>query len=293
MEIITEQEQSFEQTESRREEIRAMYPDTYFPRPTMEPLWFGRRPTNLISDQKVLIDQNNGKVLSIVSDRYKVVHYEDVTDMVTNIVNTIKGYGQIQIVPRSLKEGQRFQIQLKFPEMQKSVKKLDNIIPKIEVFSSLDLSMKLIGRFGAFRQLCTNGMGVWELFKRFSRRHLVSLSLNDLGHTIDEGLGNFNNQIIEWKNWADQIVPLELYNGIWQHLPFSDHEKEKIEVLREIGSTKTIKEALPQKELTFWDLNNLLTQFVSHEIKSEIRKIDLEPEIARVIESTYHQAVLN
>ena len=281
----------FEQTAEQRQEIREQFPDVYFPQPILEPVWYGRRPTHQIPATKAVVDQNNGHVLSVVSNQYKIVRYEDVLIMVNNIINGIDGYGAIQLAPYSLQKGRRFQIQLKFPEMQKSVKKLDNIVPKLDVFTSLDLSSRLTGRFGAFRLICTNGMGVWELFKRYARKHLQSLDLNDLQGTIQEGLKGFEQQVAEWKNWSNTVIPLEYYNDVWQHLPFSDHEKEKIEVLPEVSSRLTLKTALEQKALTVWDMNSILAQWSTHNIKSEIRRINIEPEIARLMESTYNRII--
>jgi len=280
-------EENFEMPAERRAEVRAQYPDVYFPKPMLEPLWYGRRPNHRVPKTRALIDANNGNVFTIVSDQYKVVNYEDLVVMVSDITKNITDYGQIKLVPTSFKEGAKFKLQLKFPEMQKSIRKLDNIVPKIDILSSIDLSRKLTGRFGAFRLICTNGMGTWEMFKAFARKHLVSLVLRDLQTTIQEGLGSFQNQVLEWKKWSNTIIPLEFYNDVWQHLPFSAHEKEKIEVLPEVSTKLTLKAAMEQKVLTVWDMNSVLTQFSSHDIRSDVRKLDIEPEIARVVESLY------
>lgn len=280
----------FEQSKEKREEVRVMYPDVYFPNPILQPLWFGRRPTNKIPSQFAVVDQNSNSVLSIVSDQYKIVRYEDILILVNEITSAIDGYGKIQIVPRSLVGGGRFQIQLKFPEMQKSIKVVDNIIPKLDVFTSLDLSFKLTGRFGAFRLLCTNGMGVWERFRSFAKRHLQTLILDDLHKTIEEGLGGFKEQVIEWKKWSEMRVPLAVYDDTWKRLPFSTHEREKIEVLPELSTKLTLKSALEKKSLTVWDMNSVLTQFATHDVRSEIRKIDLESDIAKAMEMTFKLA---
>jgi len=280
-------EENFEQPVERREEVRAQYPDVYFPRPMLEPLWYGRRPNHRVPETKALIDANNGHVFSIVSDQYKVVNYEDLVVMVSDITKGITDYGQIKLVPTTFKDGAKFKLQLQFPEAQKSIRKLDNIMPKIDVLSSIDLSRSLTGRFGAFRLICTNGMGVWEMFKAFARKHLVSLVLRDLQTTIQEGLMGFQNQVLEWRKWSNTMVPLEVYNDVWQHLPFSAHEKEKIEVLPEVSTKLTLKSAMEQKALTVWDMNAALTQFSTHEIRSDVRKLDIEPDIARVMERMY------
>jgi len=285
-------EENFDQPAERREEVRAQYPNVYFPRPVLEPLWYGRRSDHRVPTMKALVDQNNGHVFNVVSDQYKVVHYEDLVGIIGDITSRITNYGEIQLVPSTLRSGATFKLQLRFPGVQKSIRKLDNIVPKIDVLSSIDLSKSLIGRFGAFRLICTNGMGVWEMFKKFARKHLVSLQLADLQATIEEGLLGFNDQVLEWKKWSNTIIPLEFYNDVWQHLPFSAHEKEKIEVLPEVSTKLTLKSALEQKALTVWDLNSVLTQFSTHNIRSDVRKLDIEPEIARVVESVYKRIVM-
>jgi len=286
-----EELQVIEQPAERRAEVRAQYPDVYFPRPVLEPLWYGRRPNHRVEETKALIDANNGKVFSIVSDQYKVVHYEDLVGMVGDITGGITEYGKIQLMPTTLQSGAKFKIQLRFPEVVKSIRKLDNIIPKIEVMSSIDTSRSLTGKFGAFRLLCTNGMGVWELFRRFARKHLLSLQIHELQSTIREGLTGFNTQVIEWKKWAETSIPLAIYDGVWQQLPFSPTEREKIEVLPEVSSKLTLKQAIEAKSLTVWDMNSVLTQFSTHNVKSDIRRIDLEPIVAHVMEDTFRSII--
>jgi hypothetical protein len=177
----------YELSPSQREEVRERYPKTYFPDPVLEPLWFGRRDHQRIPDRKVIFDQKSedGRTtFGICSDQYKVIPYEDIVHMVENSVGQLEGYGEIQICPHTYMDGARLKIGIKFPEMKTELRKLDSIFPKVEVFSSYDLSTKLTGRFGAFQLKCLNGMGVWKQFKAFAKRHLQNLFLNELGENI-------------------------------------------------------------------------------------------------------------
>lgn len=287
-----EGEKSYEQICAERLEIRNRYPRVEFPDPVLEPLWFGRRPNTLLVGKKAIFDNNSKEVFGICSDQYKVLHYEDVIGMVEGAVKEIKGFGKIEVCPSMLSGGGRMKLGLKFPEAQHLVRVKDAVVPKIEVFTSYDLAWKLRGRFGAFQLRCTNGCGTWKQFKQFARKHLQNLNILDLKETITEGLELFGFQVESWRKWANTQITGKMYDGIWDELPFSAKEREKIEALPQIGYNEgmNIPDALKKKTLTVWDFNSILTQYTTHEVKSELRRIDLEPEVARSMEILYDRS---
>ena len=274
-----------------RAEIRSKYPNTYFPDPSMEPLWHGRRERIRVPDKAAIVDQtakDGPFVLGICSEKYKVIFYEDIVHMVENSVGKITGYGEIQVKPYTYLDGGRLRCTIHFPEMKTAIKKLDSIIPKIEVFSSYDLSTKLMGKFGAFQLKCLNGVGIWKSFKQFAKRHLQNLFLNDLGNVISEGLSIYGDQVNQWKLWGETKISEKLYEEVWESLPFSAAERVKIEELPEIGTGLLL--SAPRNDLDLWSLSSILTQFSTHHVRSEVRKIELEPAIARVMEQTFLKA---
>jgi len=280
----------YELSPSERKEIRERYPNVYFPDPVKEPLWFGRRDHTRISDRKVIFDQRaevregNPAVFGICSERYKIVPYEDIIHMVEKTVSGLTDYGKVLVCPHTYLDGARMCTTINFPDMKHLIKKVDAITPKIEVFTSYDLSTKLKGRFGAFQLTCSNGAGIWKSFKAFAKRHLQNLFLSDLGETISSGMSLFGEQVNQWKIWAEKRVSPELYEGIWDELPFSKAERVKIEGLKQIGSGLLLPKAIEAKDLDLWTLSSVLTQFATHEVKSELRRFDLEPAIARTME---------
>jgi hypothetical protein len=280
---------------AERAEIRNRYPETYFPNPVLEPVWYGRREHTRIAEKKAIIDQNlregqvKPTVFGICSDQYKIIHYEDICQMVEDTVGVIKDFGKIELVPYSYLDGARFRVGMKFPEKKISIVKGDDIIPKVEIFSSYDLSTMLKGRFGAFQLKCTNGMGVWKTFKKFAKRHLQNLFLKDLKVSIIEGMDTFGLQAKMWKEWTALKIPQTMYDELWTDLPFSPTEKDRIEALPEIGTKLLLPDALKSKDLNLWSLNSVLTQFSTHEVKSELRRIELESILARSMENIYYK----
>jgi hypothetical protein len=103
----------------------------------------------------------------------------------------------------------------------------------------------------------------------------------------------FGDQVDSWRKWTELQVPEEVYNNVWDELPFSKAEREKIEALPEIGTQKLLSHQLKTNDVDLWFFNSMLTQFATHEVKSEVRRIDLEPAIARVMENTYSRITVH
>ena len=270
-----------------RAEVRSRYADVYFPEPVLEPVWYGRREHTRIDGRKAIIDQKSENVFGICSDQYKIVPFEDVVSLVEKTVTQITSFGEIKVKPTTYADGARLRVSIGFPDKKISIVKGDNIVPKIEIFSSLDLSTLLKGLFGAFQLKCSNGMGVWKTFQKYSKKHLQNLHIGELAHSINEGLSLFGTQAQLWKEWGNTKITQGMYDELWTSLPFSPAEKEKIEALPEIGTRLLIPVALKSNDLDLWSLNSVLTQFATHEVASELRRIDLEPKIARAMEMTY------
>ena len=124
------------------------------------------------------------------------------------------------------------------------------------------------------------------MFTKFAKRHLQNLFLAELGTTITSGLSMFDGQIDQWKKWTELKVPEDVYEGLWEQLPFSAAERVKIEALPEIGSETLLLTAAKANDLTLWQINSVLSQWSTHHVKSELRRISLEPTLARVMENT-------
>lgn len=268
-------------------EIRAEISERYkmvFPDVVLEPIWWGRRPENKVAGRYAIVDQNTDVVFNVCTDAYRPVYHELVIKNLEDAAAKLPEFGKPEIKVSLLDEGAKLRVNLMFPEVDHVIKTGDVLHPNADVLSSYDLGWKYRFDFGAFRLVCSNGLKVGEVFESYKKRHLTSLDPNILSDSLNAGMLRFSEQTDLWKKWADQKVLPELYENMWEELPFSKPEREKIENLRSAGSGLMIPAALRSGELTMWDAYNVMTQFATHEIKSELRQIDIGPKIARVFE---------
>jgi hypothetical protein len=266
--------------------VQEKYSNINFPDPVLEPVHWGKREHSRIPGRKAIVNQKDGNVFNVCTDEYKILRHEVVIHFVEDSLSHFMD-GDITCCPRLMQDGAKLVMATKFNGRGHEILKGDNVIPKIEVFNSYDLGWKLNGRWGMWRLRCSNGAGVWERFTSYAKRHLQNLFVEDLRDSIQEGLGLFEEQASMWKEWAETKVDAPTYEKLWVTLPFSKAEKEKIEALPEIGTQLLLPDALYRNDLTLWQLNNVLTQFSTHEIKSEMRRVEIEPQIAKVMEQTF------
>lgn len=271
---------------SRWQEIREKYSSVPFPEPTLEPMWFGRREKSLMADKYAIVDQNTGNPLGTCSDKYQLVRYEDVLIMVEDVVESL-GLKDAQIIPKIFSSGGKMSVSLRVPASQTEITSGDAVIPKIEIQTSYDLSWVMQILFGMFQLRCSNGVGTWLGFEKFRKRHIQSLDLTLTSDMISSGLIQLEDQTKIWKEWKGLKVPEDAYIKVWEELPFSSAEKEKIEALPDVTSHLRIPDLRERDSLDMWSLNSVFTQYATHHIKSDLRRHEIQPQIARGMDRMY------
>ena len=66
-------------------------------------------------------------------------------------------------------------------------------------------------------------------------------------------------------------------------LPFGPKYSEKILALPQVGSGQTIEKWLTADNLNLWEFNSILTQFITHEIESEMVRVRSGEAVAKVL----------
>lgn len=278
-----------------REDVASRY-GLDFPDVVLEPIWFGRRPANAhrVDGRYAIVNQKTKTAFNVCTDAYQIVYHEEIIYNVEQSMAKLPEYGKPEIKVHLLADGGKLRIAVKFPEVQYDINpKVGDIInPSVDIFSSYDLGWKYGGSFGAFRLSCSNGAKVGILFDSFKKRHLTTLDPIELIDTVGKGMLKFSEQTDLWRKWAEEKLLADEYTQMWEELPFSAPEKEKIEMLEEAATHLLLPAALEQNILTRWDFFNVVTQYATHGIKSEIRRIEILPAITKVFEHHHRRRYL-
>lgn len=279
-EILQEQER----VETIKTTVREAFPNVVFPDPIKEPVFFGRLGRERLVGKHAIVDAGSRKVYGICTSDYKIVSHEEAIDIALKAVESLGEYGKpkAEVKFMDAHKAKMFTI-LTFPEAKEFFVGKDKINPSIYLKNSYDLVWQLQLVFGAFQVICSNGLVAGVIEESMKGRHLSGLNVDAFREQINAGMSNFSDQIGLWNDWAEKRIGLPMYDLIAEKLPFSDKEKEKLLSLHITGREEgenTLKALQEQNNMTLWDLHSASTQLLSHDIRSEKRRVEDTERIA-------------
>jgi len=286
-------EMEMKELEKHQDYVWKRFPQHYFPMPVIEPMNVtatGEEVPNrfaIVDDFKDPGDE--GRIFNICSDQYGLRLHETVIykimEVCTELVPTLGDPKYSLVLTLG---GARMKFEVTFPSIQHEIKSGDIVYPRLYTLNSYDLGWKLTHRSGVFREICSNGAVIGEIWSTFRKRHVAGLDIGLLIDDIKASADKFQLDTIEWKRWTERKVPAEDYEKLWQAFVdgkvFNKTEKDKVEILPERATNKSITEFLRADDLTLWDLHNVVSQFITHEITSEVRRVEVEPTAGSIFE---------
>lgn len=124
--------------------------------------------------KKAIVREDNGHVLAIVSDKYKVLPHAQVVEGFREALKGKTLEENIQVT----KGGARLYMEMTLPEVTVEVKSGDPLALKLIAVNSYDGSHVLQVMFGAFRLVCSNGAIFGEKFINLEQKHVGTIGVN-------------------------------------------------------------------------------------------------------------------
>ena len=136
----------------------------------------GYLPEN--TGHKFIVREDNGKVLSCMTNDYKLVTNETVLKYASPIIE--KSGGKVKEV-KSLNNGAKSIMTWNFPKEKVNIGKNDDLTPEIIIKNSYDGTVGLNILAGAFRLICSNGLVIGIIAENYKNKHSVyNVALDDI-----------------------------------------------------------------------------------------------------------------
>lgn len=271
-----------------------------FPEVTETVVCHSQRQRYLCPEYKAIINPKTKRTYYIASQKYKLVKHEEVLTAFDDIVSKMPEFGKAKKEIDFFNDGGIMDCKYTFNDLEYKIKKGDIINPTITARNSYDGTNKQSTMFGAFRLICSNGMVIGDLFAEYKKKHMETLDLDQMKFIITEGMEKYSEQTEIWKSWLDRkTTSKEIEDGLGIFC-----RRDKLEILKEKeeGSKLSINDAveiseeeqdgdLPslfkvinmKKTLSFWIYFNILTQFISHKVKSRNKQMSLQRKLSDII----------
>ena len=230
-----------------------MLQDAMFPVKEMPAIWADKENGNVLNKNtgyKFIVREDTGKILSCMTDNYKLVKNETIVKYAQPIIK--KNGGEIKEV-NLLGDGAKVHMSWHFPKQVVNIGKNDDLTPEIVINNSYNGTVGVNIIAGAFRLICTNGLVIGIVAKKYTNKHIKSnVSLDDLEGVIEETM---NKTKLIFKEEFPVLKDTEI------------KERHIISFIKmfPIQANEVITQSLiANKPKTFWDLFNVGTSVLSH-----------------------------
>ena len=205
----------------------------------------------LETGHKFIVREDTNKVLSCMTNDYKLVDNKQIIDTATPILKQHKAELKEAV---SLGDGQKTVWKWIIPDVKMQVAKDDFMNPEIIIKNSYDGSMQVHILSGAFRLVCSNGMIIGNVINKHNYRHNInSLNIDNLDESIE-------NTIIQARKVAEEFPMLKDKKLRQKHI---------VELIKLFPSTMSefiTQYLIANKPKDYWDLFNCATYLTSHKM---------------------------
>ncbi len=208
-------------------------------------------------DHKAIVRKDNGKLISIQRNSYKLVPNSEVIKPLMDQLHKLDTSWYIDS-SHSFVDDARMRLQITFPELVVHDGRSD-IALSLYLHNSYDSSEGVRMYFGAIRFLCRNGFAFGQILSKFYGKHTTGFDMQNLQRELSAT--------------AEKLPVIK--HRIGTLLESKVDKNLRLEIDRRLGKrvTKYIEqqEQETQRAQNQWAMYNIITYYVSHLVKQRMR----------------------
>jgi len=278
--------------------VREKFPEIPFPNVSLEPVFFGRGPRKVLWEDTSIVTmahhEEDGDVLTPVahvSSQYLLVPHEVVIQHIMDTIESMDNRFGDPLYTISLPaNGAKLNFRVRFPESGFKVKGTKtgiekDVQPEVRARSSYDKGWEYGSEFGAHELVCSNGLIAFKIMEGRSKKHRLNLSVEEEAAYITQGMESYVEQNAQWNKWADAMLPGQVVHDMLEDekMPFGPKHLSEILALPEAGTSETLEQWINEGQVNGWRLYGVFTQFMTHELESELVRAKKEPAVTRFL----------
>lgn len=275
-----------EETQDIVQEVHERFPDTPWPEITAERIILSGMDYAVDNYKANCIwtkDSETPIVAAIVSENYKLIPYEVATKKFLDYLSKFGGLGTPTIGINIINEGRKIQVKADFIEHTHKIKKAAKVGDTVSMAAgfrhSIDTQWPYIVEAYAKQLVCSNGMIATKLNKTAAVKHKHSLNIDIQNATLQETIAQFPEQVKTWNHWAEININKNEAEMLIDD-SFGKRHKDAILALPEVQSQETVAQWMKADKVNVFDLYSVMTQFMTHEIDSEMVRVQKAEKVA-------------
>lgn len=176
-----------------------------------------------------------------------------------------------------------------FPTMEKKLAKVgDRIAMKLWAKNGSDAKTTFKVGVGALDLKCLNGMMGYSAHFTDTMKHKTgTLDLGAMYNNLQSSSDMFDKELERWDAMIDHHIDKGELEGIWTATEFGPKHQETILSLPLLNKeNQTVNQYLEKGELNAWTLYSAMTQFLTHNVDSEMVRLKKAPLVERALSFT-------
>lgn len=236
-----------------------MIEESYFPVkeiPAVPMKGYGSSSNIGKTGHKFIVREDTGKVLSCMSEDYKLITNEKIMEKALPTLDKKKA----QLIEyESFAEGARSQWKFRIPGVKVKIAKGDFVNPEIIIKNSYDGSTEVKAFGGAYRLVCSNGLVIgYSIGEGNGIRHI--------GDNTEDNVRDIIEKIIfKVTEIFDNDFPKLIETKV--HSP---HISEVIKLFPETVMKDLVNNLIVSNPSNYWDLLNACTFIATHKMKRNV-----------------------
>ena len=227
--------------------------------------------------------------VAFCSEQYNFIPYEVATKVFLNYLETFEMWGKPTVKVHIFNGGSRMKAEATFNEHLEEIKSQakvgDTIAPVGGFYHGIGLDWIFRVFAGALRLACTNGMVGHHLNVELGKKHKSTLDIGDMIDALTPTFEQYGEQIEIWNEWGAIEIEAPVVEDLIGRSGFGSKHQEEILALPETSTGETVEEWLRGGKVNVMNLYNVLTQFTSHEIESDMVRVRRGEQIAKAFET--------
>ena len=203
------------------------------------------------SGYKFIMREDTGKILSCMTNDYKLVTNQEIIDAAEPILKEHNAQLKEAV---SFGNGQQTTWKWIIPDVKIEISKGDLMSPEIIIKNSYDGSLQVHILSGAFRLVCSNGMIIGNVIEKYNYKHNIgNINLDNLDESIE-------NTIIHARKVGEEFPALK---------DVVIKQKHIVELIKLFPSTMSVfiaRYMIANKSKNYWDLFNVATYINTHKM---------------------------
>lgn len=228
-------------------------------------------------------------IVAVCSEQYNFVPYEVASKVFADYIDSYDAWGKPKFSFQIIDGGRKMKATAQFDEHMDKIKSNaqvgDDISPLGGFYHGIDLNWMFRVFAGATRLVCSNGMVGHHLNLELGKKHKSTLNINEMIGALSPTFEKYGEQLEIWEAWGETLIKPAAVETLIQGSGFGSKHQEEILALPEKSTGETVQQWMDAGKVNVMNLYNVLTQFTTHELESEMVKVKRGDQIASTFET--------